>query len=302
MAGPFRRIQKTGGSTYIVSLPKKWVEARLKKGDAVQIFEHGNDLVITADAKPKGQVAVRLVFEGNLPKLVRQVIAYYLEGTDRFFIACQSDVRASIQEELKSRVPGLEVVEETDDGVLMQNLLAQTGISFHATLRRLHSLGLAMLDALYQNLNDGKNWPLDAFERESDRFFILAFRQLGHIQQADSDVHQHAVYYVIAIKSLEKIADHAFIFSKHAASISSGRKKALVRQVDAAREAYVAALSALLKKDPSAAEDALELIANLRPSVFSDDFLSYNLQRVLDYSSDVAEMALDMYSHDQKTI
>ncbi|MBI2445270.1 phosphate uptake regulator PhoU [Candidatus Micrarchaeota archaeon] len=294
----FRRIQKTGGTTYIVSLPKKWVEARLKKGDAVQIFEHGNDLVISAAIKPKGQETARLDFDGNLPRLVRQVIAYYLDGTDRFFISCGVEERAVIQDELKSRVPGLEVVEDEPAGVLMQNLLAQTGISFHATLRRLHSLCLAMLDALYKNLESGSVRPLDALERESDRFFILAFRQLGHIQQADSDVHQHAVYYVIVIKSLEKIADHAFIFSKHSASLPPERRKALLRQVQSAREAYVAALQALLKKDAAAAEDALELITSLRPSALPNDFLSYNVQRVLDYSSDVAEMTLDMFSPD----
>lgn len=255
-------------------------------------------MVISAAIKPKGQETARLDFDGNLPRLVRQVIAYYLDGTDRFFISCGVEERAVIQDELKSRVPGLEVVEDEPAGVLMQNLLAQTGISFHATLRRLHSLCLAMLDALYKNLESGSVRPLDALERESDRFFILAFRQLGHIQQADSDVHQHAVYYVIVIKSLEKIADHAFIFSKHSASLPPERRKALLRQVQSAREAYVAALQALLKKDAAAAEDALELITSLRPSALPNDFLSYNVQRVLDYSSDVAEMTLDMFSPD----
>jgi len=293
----FRRIQKTGGTTYIVSLPKKWVEARLKKGDAVQILTHGNDLVISADAKMDGPQSARVAYDGNLAKLVRQVIAYYLKGVDRFVVSCPAADRAAVQEELKSRVPGLEVVEENDDALIMQNLLAQTGISFHATLRRLHSLCQAMLDALPEAL-EGKGRGLDALERESDRFFILAFRQLGHIQQADSDVHQHAVYYVIAIKSMEKIADHAFIFSKHAKSVAPGRKKALLKSLAACREAYGMALEALLKKDAHAAEDALARIAQVRPGLMGDDFLAYNLLRLVDYSADVAEMTLDMYSPD----
>lgn len=292
----FRRIQKTGGTTYIVSLPKKWVEGRLKKGDAVQIFEHGNDLVISAAAKPKSQEIVRLAYDGNLPALVRGVIANYLEGADRFFITCSTGERSFVQEELKTRVPGLEVVEDGAEGMLMQNLLAQTGISFNATLRRLHSLCLAMLDSVYKNLENGNPRQLDALERETDRFFILAFRQLGHIQQADSEVHQHAVYYVIVIKSLEKIADHAFILSKNVGTAPASHKNALLDQIKSAREAYCAALQALLKKDAKAAEEALDMIAALRPAARPDDFLSYNVQRVLDYSSDVAEMAVDMYS------
>lgn len=297
----FRRIQKTGGTTYIVSLPKKWVEARLKKGDAVQILTHGNDLVISADAKIQGPQSARVTYDGNLAKLVRQVIAYYLKGIDRFVVACPASERAAVQEELKVRVPGLEVVEESDDALVLQNLLAQTGISFHATLRRLHSLCQAMLDALPDAL-EGKGRGLDALERESDRFFILAFRQLGHIQQADSDVHQHAIYYVIAIKSLEKIADHAFIFSKHAKTVTPARRKALLKHLAACREAYGMALDALLKKDAHAADEALSRIAQLRPALMGNDFLAYNLLRLVDYSADVAEMTLDMYSPDGETI
>lgn len=293
----FRRIQKTGGTTYIVSLPKKWVEARLKKGDAVQILTHGNDLVISADAKIEGPQSARLAYDGSLPKLVRQVIAYYLKGVDRFVVVCPAAERAAVQEELKSRVPGLEVVEENDDALVLQNLLAQTGISFHATLRRLHSLCQAMLDSLPDAL-EGKGRGLDALERESDRFFILAFRQLGHIQQADSDVHRHAVYYVIAIKSMEKIADHAYIFSKHAKSVPPARRKALLKYLSSCRAAYAASIEALLKKDAHAAEAALERIAQLRPGLIGDDFLAYNLLRLVDYSADVAEMTLDMFSPD----
>ncbi len=298
MAGPFRRIQKTGGSTYIVSLPKAWVEARLKKGDAVQVSEFGNDLVISADLKQRRDELCRIPFEKNTSKTVRRVIAHYLDGADKFLIQAPPEARPAVQEELKAKVPGLEVLEETDDGVLMHNLLAQTGLSFHATLRRLHSLATAMLDALYKNLEDNKARGLDGLEREADRFYILAFRQLAHLRQTDADIREHAVFYVIVIKSLEKIADHAFIFSKQPLPKDAARRKVLHAQVHAVREAYVAVLQALLKKDGSMAEAALDRIGEIRPGLVGNDFLSYNLLRILDYSADIGEMVLDMYSPD----
>ncbi len=298
MAGPFRRIQKTGGSTYIVSLPKAWVEARLKKGDAVQISEFGNDLVISAELKQRREEICRVPFEQNASKTIRRVIAHYLDGADKFLIQAPEESRSQIQEELKAKIPGLEVLEETDDGVLMHNLLAQTGLSFHATLRRLHSLATAMLDSLYKSVETGKGRELESLEREADRFYILAFRQLAHLRQTDADIREHAVFYVIVIKSLEKIADHAFIFSKQPLPKDAARRKTLQNQVHAVRDAYVAVLQALLKKDGSMAEAALERIAKERPGLVGNDFLSYNLLRILDYSADVGEMVLDMYSPD----
>ncbi len=298
MVGPFRRIQKTGGSTYIVSLPKAWVEARLKKGDAVQITEHGNDLVISAETRQRRDEICRIPYEENPAKMVRRVIAHYLDGSDKFLIEAPTEAGSALQEDLKAKVPGLEVLEETQEGLLMHNLLAQTGLSFHATLRRLHSLCQAMLDTMYKNLEGGKPRGLDALEREADRFYILAFRQLAHLRQTDADIREHAVFYVIVIKSLEKIADHAFIFSKQLLPKNAVRRKTLQSQVAAVREAYVAVLQALLKKDGSMAEAALDRIGEIRPGLVANDFLSYNLLRILDYSADIAEMVLDMYSPD----
>ena len=43
-----RKIQKTGSSSYIVTLPKEWIDSMgLKSGDYVLIYEHEGKLVIT---------------------------------------------------------------------------------------------------------------------------------------------------------------------------------------------------------------------------------------------------------------
>jgi phosphate uptake regulator len=50
-----RRIQLTGTSTYIVSLPKKWVEkSKLNKGDPVQIIEQDDS---TLTLRPRESAA-----------------------------------------------------------------------------------------------------------------------------------------------------------------------------------------------------------------------------------------------------
>ena len=48
-----RKIQFTGNSTYIISLPKKWIERlNLKNGDSMQIVNNpNNSITLSADAR-----------------------------------------------------------------------------------------------------------------------------------------------------------------------------------------------------------------------------------------------------------
>lgn len=285
----YRRIQKTGGSTYIVSLPKKWVQARLSKGDAVRISEHGDVLIVSAQTqKPKETVRVP---EGEPHAQLRRVIAAYLDGANRFFVQAPKTGRNAIKDLVKEKIPGLEAVEENEDGIAFQNLLTHTEVSFYATLKRLHFLNQSMLEKLIEDLPRKKSDTLEALEREADRFYILAFRQLHHCPQSDPRVHQWAPYYVIGLKSLEKIADHAHIFAKH---VKAGQKKDFQKPLSAALDTYNQSMDALFAQDAEKAEKVIQRVQNEKAQVNENDFLAYNLQRILDYSADIAEMTIDM--------
>lgn len=293
----YRRIQKTGGSTYVVSLPKHWVEARLKKGDAVQITVHGDNLIVSSEQRGKERSRAAIDFDGDVEKTVREIITHYLDGTDYFAVRAPKKSHAAIKQYAKEKVPGLETVEETEGGLVLQNLLSQTNISFHAALRRMHFLNQTLLEKILLKIRRRDDEDLTAIESEVDRFFILAFRKMSHIRQADPKIHEHAVYYVIVVKSLEKIADHAYIFSKEISpSIGRARRRVLVRQCLIVAAAYNDVMEALLREDAAAAEKALTSMRRERKEFDSRDFLSYNLLRILDYSADVAEMTLDIFS------
>ena len=48
-----RNIQISGGSTYVISLPKKWIERlNLKNGDSMQIVNNpNNSITLSSDTK-----------------------------------------------------------------------------------------------------------------------------------------------------------------------------------------------------------------------------------------------------------
>ncbi len=80
-----RRIQKTGGSTFIVSLPKNWVTSRgLHEGD-VLLFSPRSDgsLTLYADEGPRAEGVKRSVEVTNdmdEDHLFRRLVAEYIAG------------------------------------------------------------------------------------------------------------------------------------------------------------------------------------------------------------------------------
>ena len=88
-----RKVQQTGGSTYIISLPKQWAEKMgIKTGVRVSL-----------QAQPDGKLLIDPILEGRAIKtkridvsgcgvksLERDIISAYLYGYDR--IECTQDV------------------------------------------------------------------------------------------------------------------------------------------------------------------------------------------------------------------
>jgi phosphate uptake regulator len=62
-----RKIQLTGGSTYIVSLPSKWVKSNnLQQSSEVKIEESQNKLVLYGNADVKTEIEKHLILNSKI--------------------------------------------------------------------------------------------------------------------------------------------------------------------------------------------------------------------------------------------
>ncbi|MEM2228539.1 MAG: AbrB/MazE/SpoVT family DNA-binding domain-containing protein, partial [Candidatus Bathyarchaeia archaeon] len=80
-----RKMQLTGRSTYIVSLPKKWVkEMKLNAGDQLVIKRQSEAaLLITPKSKkitPEKDVFLKVSSKDNPDAIARKIISLYLIG------------------------------------------------------------------------------------------------------------------------------------------------------------------------------------------------------------------------------
>ena len=245
-----RKLQLAGKSTFLVSLPKRWVtSAGLKAGDTLFV-----------DTERDGSVSVRLrsgtrpavrrksfVERGEETRdhLIRKLIGAYISGFGlievRFSPARGPFVRR-VAREFCRLVIGPEVIEESQNTILIQDLSDPSELSSEKCLRRMHLTVRAMLDDAVSALKSGNETVAhDVSLRSQDvnRLYWMVSKQyhLAHASASDGNggmsIHGHR----LIAKLLERIGDHAQRIAASGATLANerGLDPKLLEQVAAAR-------------------------------------------------------------------
>src|SRR6266550_3668248 len=158
-----RKLQLTGGSTYVVSLPKRWVtDAGLKAGDTV-FLEPQVDGAVSIRAHPAEKpLARRRVFEEQGEErrdhLLRKLIGAYIAGFGYIEIRFKPEAGPFVRRvarDFSRMVIGPEVIEESRNSVVIQDLSDTADLSAEKCLRRMHLIVRAMhVDSANEAVDD----------------------------------------------------------------------------------------------------------------------------------------------------
>src|SRR6266849_1225048 len=152
--GDFRNIQKTGGNSFVVSLPKSWVtDLGLKPKDSVAVLvQPDSSLLIVPRRDVRGlskSEAVLEVTQGlGKDALLRHFISYYLAGYDTIRISLgkvDSPMRGFIREGIRRKLVGVEIIEESSGGILTQCLSGYLDLPLKKALERMAIIAGGML-------------------------------------------------------------------------------------------------------------------------------------------------------------
>ena len=138
-----RKIYVSGGSTYVISLPKKWVrKADLKAGDSLVVTEQGSSLLIETNISEK-ETKVKEVKISQLisnEALERIIIAFYLVGYDTIKIKLDRKdhlpYRKSIRKVMDYLI-GVEIVEDTNDSMTLEIMVDYRRMTTMQILQRM---------------------------------------------------------------------------------------------------------------------------------------------------------------------
>ncbi len=264
-----RRIQKTGGSTFIISLPKNWVLSRgLGPGD-VLFFTPRADGSLTVYAESGGpfEVERRIVSVSNEmddEHLFRRLIAEYIAGYPLLEIRTPGRMSPRTREVVRNfaqRMIGPEILEETGEAVILQDVVGQNPLPIPSIVRRMHQMVRAMqADAMASFRGRDASIARDVIERdwEVDRLHWFLQKQ---VTSALRDARILATLeltlpecstYLLASRVLERIADHAVRIAETVPILGKQRTPTRI----------VAELDRMAARAATALADALDSLEN----------------------------------------
>ncbi len=324
-----RKVYKSGGSTLVMSLPKRWAEkADIKEGDSIVVHESEGFLTIGASAPVKGdtRAVIRADKLESPEDLGLLMISHYLTGYDEMVVSFDSGRRLEYKKDIRevsAFLMGLEIAEEHEDHVLLEVFLDQERITTLQALKRMYLIIKNMLkdtgDAV-ENRNAELAKDVITREREVDRLYFLIVRQLkSAVRYTESarrlglKEQREALGYRLVVKSFERISDHIENTARNFTSIAE--EDMGLREVRALISAAVDLLenasSSIFKKDRELASKVIRQLKEVKKrhktasnmifaseltreaAIHYKDMLDSTL-RIAEYSSDIAEIAINM--------
>ena len=278
-----RRLQVTGRGSYIVSIPKHWVEeAGLAKGGRVEFSrqeDHGLLLSPYDTSKvdeDRARCTISIGPDADPDAVSRMIISLYVVGFFTIEIRSKAGtlpaaLRETIRDVARGKLVGTELVTESSQSATLQVLLTRPQLLVPDALRRMWSITGSMqqdaMQALGSSDKELANQVLK-IDDEIDRFALYIIRQLKWavrhpplLGKVGLQSPVECLGYRIITKSIERSADHAARVASSVIALSQPLGVPLVKEANALSQLSFklmdTALRALFAEDYKLAETVL---------------------------------------------
>jgi len=329
-----RKIQFTGKSTYIISLPKQWVnELGLKQGDQVSVERSGTtslQIMPHRTRKEESEVAtIEIEPKEEKSSVVRKLVSLYFFRFKIINIKPKTgritpSQRVGIRDAVKKILMGTEITADSSDGITIQVLINLVELSVDGAFKRMMLLAKSMQDDALIAIKEGNvelakevinsDDDVDRFAFYITRQLVIAIENDHMLKEMGFQNARDCLGYRVITKNIERLADHAVRISK---DVLDYKKPITGKLFDRIQEMSDFAISviddaclALFKKNYEEAENAIKrandiekyekkIIEGLRinkneEEVFRIRRISENVKRIAEYASDIGEIVLNM--------
>jgi phosphate uptake regulator len=325
-----RRVQMTGGSSFIITLPKEWVKTvNIGKNDPIGLLQQPDGTLLVTPKMDKEQTKKTITFEvKNGEKqsfLFRKLIGAYIAGYNAITIRSkpriQPKTRSTIRRFIQTTI-GQEVVEETDTSITVKDLLNPSEMPFHRTIKRMHIITKGMYEDTTTALRTkDKKLAEDVIRRDSevDRLHWLVARQHRIIQQNVNFVEKMGITvdtattaYLIS-RILERIGDHINRIAEYVILMIDNKiEDEIINKVEYASKQSLTLLNksigAFTKKEIKEANETIDLsekqdsvceeidklaLKQNAPVAISLGYIVESIRRIGEYAEDISETVIN---------
>jgi len=325
-----RKVQLTGGSSYVLTLPKEWVRSlNIKKNDSLGLITQPDGTLVvttrTTEARPQRNKEIKVEEVKEPTHLFRMLIGAYIMGYSTITLRSSGRMPAQARDtvvKFAQMTIGPEVMEESASAITVKDLLNPAEMPFDKTIRRMHILVRTMHEDAFTSMEKrDRALAEDVLRRDSDinRLNWLAARQHS-IMLADTTLARRmgisledAVHYFLIARILERIGDHGVRISRGVLQLMEKRLEkdiqSLLEQANAESiELLNASLEGWFRRDIRFANQSLDGLPSLLAkcdhinqaaqhvkSTYSIPVtdIAESIRRTGEYAADIAELVIN---------
>ena len=327
--GETRKIQFTGKSSYIVSLPKQWImELGLKQGDQIRMVRKGSSTLelyppkYESRTQKKEDAVIEIEGEEEASSIVRKLISLYFLGFKTINVKpkngrLSAHQRTTVKEAVKRMLMGSEIIADSSGGITVQVLVNLLELSVDGAFKRMIHLAKSMSsDAILAVKENNLELAQEVIntDDEVDRFGFYIIRQLKIAIQNEHMLKEmgfrnarNCLVYRLVVKNIERTGDHAAFIAKDLIEFKKSVKKEILQKLQEMNEFCLSVLDdsclALFKEDYNQAEKTITKIEDISKfekkvrdasKSLKDDEEIYRIRRMTENIRRVAEYDSDI--------
>ena len=257
--------------------------------------------------------------------LLRQLVGAYIAGYNSINIMSQkrmpSKVRDSVRKFTQITI-GQEVIEETDNSIILKDLLNPIEMPFKATIKRMHIIVRSMyedsINALMKG-NENIQEEISLRDNDVDRLYWLIARQhniiLQNVNLAEKmgiTIKMSLAYFLIS-KKIERMGDHVVKIAQNIAQIAnSNLGENIIEKIQSlsnlALNIFNRSIGAFFRKDITESNRNIESVKKLEKIceeinkltldqksniAISIGYIVESIRRIGEYAEDISETTIN---------
>jgi phosphate uptake regulator len=326
-----RRVQVTGGASFVVTLPKEWAEGqKIKKNDPVGMtVQPDGTLLVTKNTTDEILQQIKEIDCSSIADpafLFRLLIGTYIMGFNMIRLSSKRGfppfVRSVVRDFTQMTI-GQEVVEETETLIAIKDLLNPAEMPLDNTIKRMFVIVKNMhKDAITALDTHNRTLAEDVIKRDidADRLNWLIARQTNMIMLHASLSRKMgispdlAMHYYILSRIIERVGDHAVRIAEHTLPIIDVEldkktltiiKKASTMSLEIFDRSIVSFFNSDMK-DANRNIESINVLENLCGEInnivlkhdtmiaISLNYISESIRRAGEYAGDISETVINL--------
>jgi len=332
-----RRVQMTGGSSYIITLPKEWANSlKIKKNDPLGLITKPDGTLLITPKITGEQTQREIEFEvndrTNQKYLLRQLIGAYITGYTIIKIKSRKRIPPALRpttRKFTQTTIGQEVVEETNTSIIIKDLLNPAEMPFSSTIKRMHIIVKSMHEDAMRGLEIGnKQLTEEVYSRDNDvdRLHWLIARQhntilqnVGLAEKMNITIGMSSTCFLIS-RIIERIGDHVVRIAQNIVDLDiDNLRREMINRIQSASNLAMnilnKSISAFLRKNLEAANENIESVVKLEKLceeintltlqqkgtiAISVGYIAESIRRIGEYAEDISETVINYLIGEEK--